>query len=81
MFKRSPYGLLRMCVACKETDIIMWHCHISPYGGHHIGERTTTKILQIGFWWPTLLMNRSYICPHAPNITELVTSQNEMRCL
>ncbi|MCI18121.1 hypothetical protein A2U01_0039273, partial [Trifolium medium] len=32
----------------------MWHCHSSPYGGHHSGPRTAAKVLQSGFFWPTL---------------------------
>nr|KYP49357.1 Pol polyprotein [Cajanus cajan] len=33
---------------------ILWHCHNSPYGGHFNGERTAAKVLQSGFFWPTL---------------------------
>ncbi|XP_070022095.1 uncharacterized protein [Nicotiana sylvestris] len=29
-------------------------CHSSPYGGHHGGARTTSKVLSCGFYWPTL---------------------------
>ncbi|CAJ2642327.1 unnamed protein product [Trifolium pratense] len=47
-------GLIRRCVAGEEAKSIMWHCHSSAYGGHHGGERTAAKILQCGFWWPTL---------------------------
>jgi hypothetical protein len=32
----------------------MWHCHSSAFGGHHSGEITAVKVLQNGFWWPTL---------------------------
>jgi hypothetical protein len=32
----------------------MWHCHNSPYGGHYNGERTAAKVLQSGFFWPTI---------------------------
>ncbi|GAU41120.1 hypothetical protein TSUD_288100 [Trifolium subterraneum] len=54
LFKESPGGLIRRCVAGEEAKSIMWHCHSSAYGGHHGGERTAAKILQCGFWWPTL---------------------------
>ena len=33
----------------------MEKCHASPYGGHFAGNRTAQKILQSGFYWPTLL--------------------------
>ena len=29
-------------------------CHSSPVGGHHSDIRTTHKILQCGYYWPTL---------------------------
>jgi hypothetical protein len=28
-----------------EAQKIMWHCHSSPYGGHHSGPRTAAKVL------------------------------------
>lgn len=56
-------------------------CHSSTYGGHHSGERTATKIPQIGFGDLLYLMIVSYMCLYALNRTKRVTSQNEMRCL
>ena len=29
-------------------------CHSESYGGHHAGDRTAHKVLQSGFYWPTL---------------------------
>jgi len=54
LFKVSDDGLIRRCVAGTEANNIMWHGHSSAYRGHHNGERTAAKILQSGFWWPTL---------------------------
>jgi hypothetical protein len=53
VFKILGDGLLRRCVNDKEARDILWHCINSPYGGHFNGERTTDKILQVGFYWPT----------------------------
>jgi transposase InsO family protein len=33
---------------------ILKACHAAPYGGHHAGPRTTAKVLQSGFYSPTL---------------------------
>lgn len=33
---------------------MLHHCHSSNYGGHFGGQRTATKVLQSGFYWPTL---------------------------
>nr|KYP47823.1 Transposon Ty3-I Gag-Pol polyprotein [Cajanus cajan] len=54
LFKSGSDGLLRRCVSREEAKSILWHCHNSPYGGHFNGERTAAKVLQAGFYWPTL---------------------------
>ena len=33
---------------------ILSHCHTLPCGGHFGGQRTAAKVLQFGFYWPTL---------------------------
>nr|XP_016468571.1 PREDICTED: uncharacterized protein LOC107791089 [Nicotiana tabacum] len=37
-----------------EVELVLYDCHTSPYGGHHGGDRTAAKVLQSGFFWPTL---------------------------
>ena len=37
-----------------EQGQIIRKCHSEAYGGHHAGDRTTHKVLQSGFYWPTL---------------------------
>ena len=44
----------RRCIAEEEAPKVLESCHSSPYGGHHGGERTEHKVLQSGFFWPTL---------------------------
>ncbi|CAL1394919.1 unnamed protein product [Linum trigynum] len=44
---------------CREkvrdvTDILS-QCHEGPIRGHHGGNRTVRKVLQSGFYWPSLL--------------------------
>ena len=38
--------------------------HDSPYGGHHAGERTAAKVLQPGFYWPTLFKDAHRYVKH-----------------
>ena len=38
----------------EETESILQQCNSSPYGGHFGGVRTANKVLQAGFYWPTL---------------------------
>ena len=37
-----------------EMNSIMNHCHTLPCGGHFGGQRTIAKVLQSGFYWPSL---------------------------
>ncbi|KAJ9566151.1 hypothetical protein OSB04_002117 [Centaurea solstitialis] len=38
----------------QQTDSILAHCHTLPCGGHAGSEKTVAKVLQSGFYWPTL---------------------------
>jgi hypothetical protein len=46
--------MIRPCVPEHEMNAILERCHSSPYAGHHAGDRTAAKVLQSGFYWPTL---------------------------
>ena len=54
LFKRGADMIIRRCVPESEQDKILQECHASPYGGHFAGDKTAHKILQSGFYWPTI---------------------------
>ncbi|KAJ9563430.1 hypothetical protein OSB04_008590 [Centaurea solstitialis] len=54
LFKICADQMIRRCVPKEETTQIIHHCHSGPCGGHFSGSRTAAKILQSGFFWPTL---------------------------
>ncbi|KAJ9535799.1 hypothetical protein OSB04_un001046 [Centaurea solstitialis] len=54
LFKICADQMIRRCVPKEETTQIIHHCHSGPCGGHFSGNRTAAKILQSGFFWPTL---------------------------
>ena len=64
LFKIGADQLLRRCVSNDEAKSILWHCHSSPYGGHFNGERTAAKVLQSGFYWPTLFKDAHKYVQH-----------------
>nr|KYP49468.1 Transposon Ty3-I Gag-Pol polyprotein [Cajanus cajan] len=80
LFKRCADGIIRRCVPESEFESILWHCHGLDYGGNFSGERTASKVLQSGFYWPTLFKDaRSFIercdrCQRVGNISR----RNEM---
>ena len=80
LFKVCTDGLIRRCVAGEEAKSIMRHCHNSANGGHHSGERTAAKILQSGFWWPTLFKDYHEFVQHYDKCqrTGNISKRNEM---
>ena len=64
LFRRCSDGIIRRCVPDEEIQQILWHCHGSDYGGHFGGERTATKVLQSGFYWPTLFRDSRAFVKH-----------------
>ena len=54
LFKQGPDLIIRRCVPEREMKDILFHCHASPTGGHFGGARTAAKVLECGFYWPTL---------------------------
>ena len=46
--------IIKRCVQETKQGEIFNKCHASPYEGHFVGDITTHKILQSGFYWPTL---------------------------
>lgn len=76
LFKRCPDGMIRKCVPKSEMRDILWHCHGLAYGGHFGPERTSAKILQSGFYWPTIFKDaREFVhqcneCQRAGGLTK-----------
>ena len=54
LFKQCADKMIRRCIPYSEVHSILTECHSSAYGGHYGSERTAAKVLQSGFYWPTL---------------------------
>ena len=80
LFKIGANNLLRRCVSEEEVRNILWHCHNSPYGGHYSGERTTAKVLQSGFYWPSIFKDSHAYVKHCDKCqrTGSISRRNEM---
>ena len=80
LFKRGADMIIRRCVPESEQCKIMNECHASPYGGHFSGERTAHKILQSGFYWPTIFRDCAEwvkLCDRCQKIGN-ISRRNEM---
>ena len=45
----------------EEQQGILSHCHESAYGGHFASQKTA-KVLQSGFYWPSLFKEAHQMC-------------------
>ncbi|KAL0291643.1 UNVERIFIED_CONTAM: Retrovirus-related Pol polyprotein from transposon opus [Sesamum radiatum] len=54
LYKRCGDGMVRRCVPEEEMQSILGFCHDREVGGHHGGAKTAAKVLQCGFYWPSL---------------------------
>ncbi|KAK8713476.1 hypothetical protein V6N13_148692 [Hibiscus sabdariffa] len=80
LFKQCADQVLRRCVPEEEQKDIMYHCHAASCGGHFGGNRTAAKILQSGFYWPTLFKDAhafAKVCDRCQR-TGNISGRNEM---
>nr|XP_009784062.1 PREDICTED: uncharacterized protein LOC104232536 [Nicotiana sylvestris] len=67
---------IRRCVHEEEMTKSLDHCHDGAIGGYYAANRTTFKVLEVGFFWPTLFKDgRAYVaqcdrCQKTGNITK-----------
>ena len=54
LYRHCADQVIRRCVPENEMHSILDHCHTLPCGGHFGGQRTAAKVLQSGFYWPSL---------------------------
>lgn len=54
LFWRYADGVIRCYVPDVEVLSILEACHASHIGGHHAGDHTAQKVLQSGYYLPTL---------------------------
>jgi hypothetical protein len=81
LYKEGVDGIIRRCVPEYELQEILRKCHGSAYGGHHAGDTTAQKVLQLGFYWPTLFKDARSMFYLVMNVKELVIFLDAMKYL
>ena len=56
-YKQCGDGLIRRCLPEDEIRDVLTHCHSLECGGHFSSTKTVAKVLQSGFYWPTLFQD------------------------
>ncbi|XP_071939053.1 uncharacterized protein [Coffea arabica] len=54
LWKRCADQIMRRCVSEVEFQSILAFCHTFACGGHFEPKRTAHKVLESGFYWPSL---------------------------
>lgn len=62
LFKYCPDQILRRCIPNEEIASVLEFCHSQACGGHFSMKKITAKILQCGFYWPTLFKDANIYC-------------------
>jgi len=62
LFHRGVDYIFRRCVPEGEQWNILNACHSSLCGGHYAAKITAYKVLQCGFFWPTLFSDAHKYC-------------------
>uniref|UniRef100_A0A2N9FRP3 Integrase catalytic domain-containing protein n=1 Tax=Fagus sylvatica TaxID=28930 RepID=A0A2N9FRP3_FAGSY len=80
LFKYCPDQILRRCIPDNETFSVIKFCHTEACGGHFSVKKTTAKILQCGFYWPTMFKDTHNFCKRCLECQKLgrVTRRNMM---
>ena len=69
LYRHCADQVIRRCVPEDEMHSILHHCHTLPCGG----QRTAAKVLQSGFYWPTLFKMLINSFPLVTNVNEWET--------
>ncbi|KAM2555099.1 hypothetical protein TB2_019163 [Malus domestica] len=62
LWKFCPDQIVRRCVHDSEFHYILSFCHTYACGGHFGTQRTAFKVLQCGFYWPSIFKDTRTFC-------------------
>ncbi|XP_026400374.1 uncharacterized protein LOC113296277 [Papaver somniferum] len=62
LWKYCADQVIRRCVSESKFQSILSFCHSYACGGHFGSKRTALKVLESGFYWPTLFKDAYIFC-------------------
>ncbi|CAL9000991.1 unnamed protein product [Prunus brigantina] len=80
LFKYCPDQIIRRCVPESEQQSILTFGHALACGGHFGAKKTALKVLQSGFFWPTLFKDAFDFCSKCDRCRKMgsISRRNEM---
>ncbi|MCO5573602.1 hypothetical protein L7F22_027374 [Adiantum nelumboides] len=79
LYKLGKDYILRRCAREDEYLYILQEAHMGVAGGHFSGELTARKVLQSGYWWPTLFKDASLFAKGCDECQRYKTTQRKDR--
>ncbi|CAH9110594.1 unnamed protein product [Cuscuta europaea] len=72
--------IIRRCIPQKEQPPILEFCHSQACGGHFGPKRTARKILDCGFYWPSIFRDAYFFCKSCDKCQRMgnLSRKNEM---
>ena len=67
LFKNYPDQIFQKCIHDNEVSSVIKLCHSEACESHFSSKRTITKILQFGFYWPTMFKDTHVFCKACKN--------------
>ena len=62
MCKYCADQIIRKCALEEEEQGILMQCHAYAYRDHLSTQKTAFKVLQSGFYWPTVFKDAPKVC-------------------
>jgi len=81
LWKMCSDQILRRCVHDSEIRNILFCCHNTLVGGHVGPQRTAKRVLDSGFYWPTIFEDAYNVvkeCAECQKAGGVITRRNEM---
>ena len=79
LFKYCPYQIFRRCIPNNEVSSVIKFYHSKVYGGRFLSKTTTAKLLQCGFYRPTLFKDIHTFYKACENCQRLEAISTEAR--
>ena len=71
LLKYCPNQIIRRCIPEHDQSNVISFCHDHACGGHFSAKKTAAKILQCGFYWPTLFKDAHTYCTSCEHCQKL----------
>jgi len=71
LFRIGADQIIRRCIPDSEFPSVLSFCHDQACGGHFSGRKTAAKVLQCGFFWPSLHQDAHTYAKHCTRCQSL----------